>query len=150
MKTLSSSATRIEAMAYLVDTNVISELRKAERADAGVVEWFAGVSDEDLFVSVLVMGELQRGVDRVRRRDPIAARALDRWLVNLTSVYGDRILPVTLPIALLWGGFGSPDPISTVDGLLAATAQHHNLVLVTRNVKDIVRTGVRHLNPFRA
>lgn len=135
-------------MAYLVDTNIVSELRKAERCDPKVADWYAGVVDEDLFTSVLVIGELQRGIDRIRRRDPSAAQALDRWLGNLASSYGERILPITLPIAQLWGSFGVPDPLPTVDGLLAATAQHHGLVLVTRNVKDVVRTGVRHFNPF--
>jgi predicted nucleic acid-binding protein len=136
-------------MTYLIDTNVLSELRKTERCDAGVAEWFASVNDDELFSSVLVMGELQRGIDRVRRRDPAAAGALERWLGNLVTTFADRILPVTLPIARLWGSFGAPDPSSTVDGLLAATAHHHELILVTRNVRDIARTGVAHLNPFR-
>jgi predicted nucleic acid-binding protein len=99
-------------------------------------------------LSVLVLGELERGVEQVRRRDPHSAAALARWLRQITRAYGDRILPVTLPIARRWGVLGTPDPIATVDGLLAATALHHDLVLVTRNVKDIARTGVQLLNPF--
>ncbi len=136
-------------MAYLVDTNVLSELRKGERCDAGVAAWFARAEDDDIFLSVLVMGELQRGVDRIRRRDAQGADALGRWLEHLMITYADRILPVTLPIARLWGSFGVPDPVPTVDGLLAATALHHALVLVTRNEKDVVATGVRVLNPFK-
>ncbi len=136
-------------MSYLVDTNVVSELRKGPRCDAGVAEWFTGVDDDGLFLSVLVIGEIQRGVDRVRRRDARGADALARWLENLTITYADRILPVTLPIPRLWGSFGVADPVPTVDGLMAATAQHHGLVLVTRNEKDVEVTGVRELNPFR-
>jgi predicted nucleic acid-binding protein len=136
-------------MTYLIDTNILSELRKGARCNAGVAEWFDEAQSDELFSSVLVIGELQRGIERIRRRDASSATVLDRWLGNLTTTYGDRILPITLPITRLWGTFGVPDPISTIDGLLAATAQHHELVLVTRNVKDIARTGVRHLNPFR-
>ena len=135
-------------MAYLVDTHVLSELRKGKRCQPSVAEWFAAVDDEELFVSVLVLGELQRGADRIRRRDAASASALDRWLATLTAKYEERILPITLPIARLWGSFGVPDPIPTVDGLLAATAVHHDLVLATRNVKDVARTGVQLVNPF--
>lgn len=137
-------------MGYLVDTNVLSELRKGPRCQQSVAGWFAGVDDEDLFLSVLVIGELQRGADRIRRRDAVSAVALDRWLGNITTKYAERLLPITLPIARLWGGFGVPDPIPTVDGLLAATAVHHDLVLATRNVKDVARTGVQLFNPFDA
>lgn len=135
-------------MAYLVDTNVVSEFRKGDRGEKNVAAWFAAVEDDELFLSVLVIGELQRGVDRIRRRDAAGAVALDSWLGKLIAKFDDRILPVTLPIARLWGSFGVPDPIPTVDGLLAATAVHHDLVLVTRNVKDVERTGVPTLNPF--
>lgn len=136
-------------MAYLLDTNVISELRKGPRCNQGVADWFASIDDDSLFLSVLVLGELHRGTERIRRRDPVAAGALDRWLSNVTTTYGDRILPVTLSIAKLWGSFGVPDPVPTIDGLLAATAQHHGLVLVTRNVRHAERTGVSYVDPFR-
>ena len=135
-------------MAYLVDTNVVSELRKGKRCDPAVGAWFAAQDDDALYLSVLVIGELRRGAERIRRRDRKAADALERWLGNLTSAYAERILPVTLEIAKLWGSLGVPDPIATVDGLLAATAIQHELVLATRNVKDVARTGVRLLNPF--
>ena len=137
-------------MGYLVDTNILSELRKGKRCDPRVGAWFASVDDNELFLSVLVIGEMQRSADRIRRRDPKAAVALDRWLGNITATYADRILPVSLAIARLWGSFGVPDPISTVDGLLAATAIHHELVLATRNVKDVARTGVEYVNPFES
>lgn len=135
-------------MSYLIDTNVVSELRKGARCHAGVDAWFTSVQDDELFLSVLVIGEIQRGIAQVRRRDARSAAALGRWLAQITRAYADRILPITLPIARVWGSLGAPDPIPTVDGLLAATALHHDLVLVTRNVKDIARTGVQHLNPF--
>ena len=131
-----------------MDTNVVSELRKGGRCHAGVAAWFAGVPDAELFLSVLVIGEIQRGVDQIRRRDTRAGSALGRWLTQITRTYEDRILPITLPIAQLWGNLDALDPIPTVDGLLAATAVHHELVLVTRNAKDVACTGVRLLNPF--
>lgn len=88
----------IERMAYLLDTHVLSELRKGTRCNARVGSWFAEATDESLFTSVLVMGELQRGVDRIRRRDARSAVALEHWLSNLTASYADRILPISLPV----------------------------------------------------
>ncbi|HKU43094.1 MAG TPA: type II toxin-antitoxin system VapC family toxin [Polyangiales bacterium] len=110
--------------------------------------WFAAVDDDELFLSVFVIGELQRGSDRIRRRAPKAANSLDRWLGNILATYADRILPIDLAVARLWGSFGVSDPSPTVDGLLAATAVHHELVLATRNAKDVASTGVAHVNPF--
>ena len=138
----------IAAVRFLVDTNVVSELRKGGRCNPGVASWFSQAEDETLYLSVLVLGELQRGADRIRRRDTRSAAALDRWLASLARDYAPRILPITLAIARTWGSFGVPDPISTVDGLLAATAHEHGLTLVTRNVNDVASTGVATLNPF--
>jgi predicted nucleic acid-binding protein len=133
---------------YLLDTNVLSELRKGKRADARVVEWFSAAADEELFISVLVLGELRQGVERVRRRDPAAAARLEHWLDVLAADYADRALPVDDRIADLWGRLSVPDPLPAVDGLLAATALVHDLTLVTRNVRDVEPTGARVLNPF--
>ena len=133
---------------YLLDTNVASETRKGPRADAGVVSWLEGVEDAGLFLSVLVVGEIRKGVEQVRPRDPVKARALEVWLDGLERKFGDRVLPVTMAIADQWGRLGAIRPISTVDGLLAATALIHDLVLVTRNVTNVGHTGVRLLNPF--
>ncbi|MBN2191340.1 MAG: type II toxin-antitoxin system VapC family toxin [Polyangiaceae bacterium] len=135
-------------MSFLIDTNVISELRKGYRAHLGVLGWFDGVRDEELFTSVLVLGELRRGVESVRRRDPIAAAALEQWLARLEEQFADRILPVDRRTADRWGLLNVPDPVPTVDGLLAATALAHELTLVTRNTRDVARTGVSLLNPF--
>ncbi|MEN9581711.1 MAG: hypothetical protein RJA70_4720 [Pseudomonadota bacterium] len=135
-------------MSYLLDTNALSELRKGERANPGVLSWFAQVSDEELFTSVLVLGELRRGIESLRRRDSVAATSLDQWLARLTEQFADRLLPVDRDTALRWGRLNVPDPVPTVDGLLAATALVHELTLVTRNTRDVERTGVALINPF--
>lgn len=137
-------------MTWLVDTNILSELRKGDRANDGVRTWFAETEDADLFTSVLVVGELRRGVESIRRRDAVAAIALDQWLSGLAAGFGDRILPVDRPVAERWGRLNVPDPLPTVDGLLAATALEHDLILVTRNTRDVQRTGVRVLDPTGA
>lgn len=134
-------------MSYLVDTNVISEVRKP-RADRGVTTWFSSVNAMDLYLSVLVVGEIRMGVERLRRRDPAQAGVYEAWLGRLEHDYGDHVLPVTVEVAEEWGRMNVPDPVSTIDGLLAATARVHGLTLVTRNVSDVASTGVRLLNPF--
>ena len=135
-------------MSFLIDTNVISELRKGRRANANVREWLRSVDGAALYLSVLVIGELRAGVEGVRRHDPSGAANLDRWLHDLLDSYQDRILPIDAAVAERWGRMNVPDPVSAVDGLLAATALVHALTLVTRNVRDVKRTGVQHLDPF--
>ncbi len=135
-------------MRYLLDTNVVSELRKGTAANVGVREWFAAVSTGDLWLSVLVIGEIRHGIELVRRRDPAAATNLERWLSRLTSGYGERILPIDTAVAEAWGQLGIPDPVAAVDGLLAATALAGNLTLVTRDTGHLGSTGARLLNPF--
>ena len=132
----------------LVDTNVVSELRKGARADAGVRAWFENHANDSLWLSALVVGELRRGTELVRRRDPKAGRALARWLAGVTADFGDRVLPVTTEVCEQWALLNVPDPLPVIDGLLAATALVHDLVLVTRNTADIERTGVPSMNPF--
>jgi predicted nucleic acid-binding protein len=133
---------------FLLDTNVVSELRKGARANEHVLAWLAPIDGADLFFSVLVVGELRQGVERLRLRDASQAERLDRWLRKLVDDYAARLLPVDERVAELWGRLNVPDPISAVDGLLAATAIVHDLTLVTRNVRHVERTGVRFLNPF--
>lgn len=133
---------------YLVDTKVVSELRKRQRADPGVLRWFDSCDEDELFLSVLIVGELRHGIELLRRKDKEAARSLDRWLRRLERDYGDRVLPVTLPICDRWGRLGIEGPIPPIDGLLAATAIEHRLTLVTRNVAHIDQTGADVLNPF--
>ncbi len=135
-------------MSYLLDTNVISELRKGPRCHPRVSEWFSAVSEEEVFLSVLVIGEIRRGVESIRLRDATAGRALERWLDKVVSLHDDQILPVDREIADTWGRMNVPDPIPVLDGLLAATAKVHGLTVATRNVRDVARTGVPCLNPF--
>jgi predicted nucleic acid-binding protein len=135
-------------LSYLLDTNVISELRKGDRADARVTTWFADVADEEIFLSVLTLGEIRRGIESVRRRDSDSAGALDSWLARLSEAYGDRILAVDRAIAEEWGRMSVPDLLPVVDGVLAATARVLGLTLVTRNIVDVEATGVELLDPF--
>jgi predicted nucleic acid-binding protein len=135
-------------LSYLVDTNVISELRKREKADPAVQAWFASVADEEIFLSVLTVGEIRQGVERIRRRDPTAATALDRWLDRVVDMHRDRLVPVDRLVAEEWGRMNVPDPLPVIDGLLAATAKVTGLTLATRNVADVERTGVDLFNPF--
>lgn len=135
-------------MSYLLDTNVISELRKGERADANVRAWFSGVGDEEIYLSVLTIGEIRRGVENVRRRDGDSAAALDGWLARLSEAHRDRILAVDRAVAEEWGRMNVPDPLPVVDGLLAATAKVAGLTLATRNVADVKSSGVELVDPF--
>ncbi len=135
-------------MSYLVDTSVISELRKGEHADAAVRQWFAAVEDEEIFLSVLTVGELRQGVEGIRRRDPDAAARLDSWLARVVETRRDRLVPVDRLAAEEWSRMNVPDPVPVVEGLLAATAKTAGMTLVTRNVADVERTGVDYLDPF--
>ena len=137
-------------MSYLLDTNVISELRKGERADANARAWFGELADEEIYLSVLTLGEIRRGVESVRRRDPDSAAALDSWLARLGEAHRDRILPVDQSIAEEWGRMNVPDPLPVVDGLLAATAKVTGLTFATRNVADVEGSGVELVDPFSA
>lgn len=110
--------------------------------------WFAATAGEDLFLSVLVIGELQKGIAALRRTDARAATSIEAWASALEVDYGDRVLPVTLEISRMWGRLSAQDPLPIIDGLLAATAIVNGLTLVTRNVRDVARTGVALLNPF--
>lgn len=134
-------------MTFLVDTNVLSELRRP-RPDDGVIRWYSSVQPSDLFISVLVVGELRRGVDSLARRDPAGAEPLELWLTQLTTRFQDRLAPITLEIAERWGALNVPDPLPAIDGLLGATALVHGWTVVTRNARDLDRTGAPTLNPF--
>ncbi len=136
-------------MSYLLDTNVISELRKGKRADANLTAWFAEVAEEGIFLSVLTIGEIRRGIENVRRRDPDSAASLDRWLARLSGAHGERILAIDREIAEEWGRMNAPDHLPVVDGLLAATARVLGLTLVTRNVADVEHAGVDLVDPFK-
>lgn len=137
-------------MTYLVDANVISELRKGDRADRNVRSWFAGIADDEIFLSVVTLGEIRRGIESIRRRDQDAAAALDGWLSRLVAWHGDRILAIDRPIADEWGRLNVPDPQPVVDGLLVATAKVTGLTVATRNTRDVAPTGVPCVDPFAA
>jgi predicted nucleic acid-binding protein len=115
---------------------------------SGVAAWFAATPAQSLFLSVLVIGELYKGIAALRRIDARAATSIEDWASGLEMDFGDRVLPVSVEVARTWGRLSVPDPIPIIDGLLAATAIVHGLVLVTRNTRDVVRTGVQILNPF--
>lgn len=133
---------------FLLDTNVVSELRKRDRADSRVRAWFDEHQGDEFWLSVLVVAELRRGVELIRRRDVPAASTLMAWLESIVSEYEDRILPITLEIGQRWAFLSVPDPVPVIDGLMAATALEHDLTLVTRNVDDVKRTGAAFFNPF--
>lgn len=133
---------------FLIDTNVVSELRKGARCAPKVDAWAKTVPPNEGFLSVLVVGELKRGTEMKRRSDPATADVLEKWIKRLCALYADRILPVTLEVAEVWGAFGAIRAIPLEDGLLAATAQVHGLTLVTRNVKNVEGLGVPLLNPW--
>ena len=135
-------------MSYLVDTNVVSELRKRGRANRGVVDWVGARAPEELFISVLTIGELRRGAARIRRRDPDFGAALDRWVAETAERFRDRILAVDHTIAERWGEVTGRQTVPDVDGLIGATALVHDLVVVTRNVRHVAPTGARCLDPF--
>jgi toxin FitB len=137
-------------VSYLLDTNVVSELRKGDRANRGVVRWFGDVADEELYLSVLTAGELRRGIDSVQRRDREAAAALNRWLHGLLESFADRLLPINHAIAVEWGRMNVARSLPVIDSLLAATAKVHGLTFITRNTQDVAATGVACVNPFRS
>ena len=137
-------------MKFLLDTNVISEIRKRDRAHPAVARWVAQTPVEEIGTSVIVLAEIRRGIEMKRRRDPEQAKPLDRWFAQMRTRLGDRVLPIDEPIAEAWALLGIPNPLPLIDGLLAATAKVHGLTLVTRNVTDMARTGVSLLDPFSA
>ena len=133
---------------YLLDTNVLSELRKGSAAAVSLVAWFGGVEDDALFTSVLVTGEIRRGIELARKTDPKKAKVLDKWLKGLIRHFDERVLPIDDRIADRWGALCIDQKLPDIDGLLAATALVHDLTLVTRNIADFKRSGVKLLNPF--
>jgi predicted nucleic acid-binding protein len=138
----------LNSVGFLLDSNVVSELRKGDRCAPAVWRWRQRIAIEEIFLSVLVMGELRRGIENVRHKDAVSARALEKWLRELESVYRHRILPVTSEIADVWGRLSIRSPLPILDALMAATALHHQLTLVTRNIRDVKRSGADCLDPF--
>ena len=135
-------------MNYLIDTNIISEIRKRDRCDRRVAAWYASLDDKSIYLSVLVLGEIRRGVERVRPRDPAQAQALEAWLDQVAGSFADRILPVDQAVTDAWGRMGAARPLATIDSLMAATAKVNGMTLVTRNAPDVAGADVNVLNPF--
>ncbi|MCK2097556.1 type II toxin-antitoxin system VapC family toxin [Thauera aromatica] len=135
---------------YLLDTNVISELRKGGRANHGVAAFFTTLAAEDIYLSVVTIGEIRRGLENVRARgDREQAGRLEAWLDKVVTDFPDRILEFDLDCAQVWGKLMSPHPRHPIDKQIAAIALIYDLTVVTRNTDDFVSSGVRSLNPFR-
>jgi predicted nucleic acid-binding protein len=135
-------------MSYLIDTNIISEIRKGARCDARVSAWYGSIADEDLFLSTLVLGEIRKGVERARPREPGKAVALERWLGEVAAAFDGRVLGIDDAVSDRWGRMSAIRPVPAIDGLLAATALANGLTLVTRNDRDVAGLGATVFNPF--
>jgi predicted nucleic acid-binding protein len=134
---------------FLVDTVTLSELRKRQR-DPAVVAWFERQRTADLFLSVISIGEIERGIARQRTTDPDFAGALAAWLDRVLALYGERVLPFDLPTARRWGVLSATLGNDSADLMIAATALEHGLTVVTRNASDFEPTGAAVLDPFGA
>lgn len=137
-------------MSYLLDTNVVSEPRRTRPAPH-VAAWIRSVPERDLYVSALVLGEVRRGIERLRLRgDTRQAELFEAWLDEVRVRFADRVVPIDGSVAEVWGRIDAAAPTPTEDGLMAATAIVHGFTLVTRNVRHVAHTGVRLLNPWEA
>lgn len=135
-------------MNYLIDTNIISEVRKGRRCNPSVARWYESIEDASLYLSVLVIGEIRSGIEKARSKNADKANALEQWLVAVGRAFGERILPVDRDVADEWGRLNAGRRLPVIDGLLAATAKTHRMTLVTRNTADIADLNVSMLNPF--
>ena len=133
--------------AYLLDTNVLSETRK-KKADEGVIAFLNATDAASLYLSVLSLGELRKGIALKRRTDPAAAKALATWVDGLEFGFAERILPIDAVIVRLWGEWSGDRPRPVIDTLLAATAAAHQLIFVTRNTRDVKGLVVKVHNPW--
>jgi len=133
---------------FLMDTNVISEVRKGQRCDRNVAAWYASIAQGELYLSVLVTGEIRRGIEMARRRDAARAAVFEEWLTTIEAVFADRILAIDRAVGAEWGRLSALRTIPPVDALLAATAKVHGMTLATRNERNVAALGVDVLNPF--
>jgi hypothetical protein len=135
---------------YLIDTNIISEVRKGSACNPCVAAWYGLIDDESIYLSALVLGEIRKGIERARPKEPAKALALEKWLSTLSRSFAERILPVDRAVVDEWGRMSAKRPVSMVDALLAATAKVHGMTLATRNTSHVTDLGANVLNPFEA
>jgi toxin FitB len=133
---------------YVIDTNIISEVRKGDRCNSNVAAWYDSIDDSEIYLSVLVLGEIRKGIERARRNDPAQARSLEKWLGTIRESFADRVLSVDHLVADEWGRMSAMRPLSSIDALLAATAKVHRMTLATRNLSDVADLGADVINPF--
>jgi toxin FitB len=133
---------------YLLDTNVVSETRKI-RADHGVMAFLSAADEAALFLSVLTLGELRKGVEAKRRTDPHAADQLGAWVDTIETSFADRVLGIDMAAARRWGELSAGRSLPVIDTLIAATAIVRDLTLVTRNTRDVASTGVMIVDPWQ-
>jgi predicted nucleic acid-binding protein len=135
-------------VSFLIDTNVLSELRKRERGHPSLHAWSVSTGWSALYTSWIAIAEIKRGVELIRRRDKPQAVVLQTWLTEVLDRLGHRILPVDQPVAEIWADLMVPNPRSPLDALIAATARAHGLTLVTRNVRDFANCGIALFDPW--
>jgi predicted nucleic acid-binding protein len=136
-------------MRYLLDTNVISELRKGSRCNPAVAAWEqTELISQGGAISVITIGEIRKGIDLIAQRDQRQAASLATWLQGLGQQFASRILPITIDVAQEWGRLNAKRPLPAADSLIGATANVHGLILATRNANDIRDVGVHVINPF--
>ncbi len=132
----------------MLDTNIVSEVRKGSRCNKSVAQWYRQVDAQELYISVLVLGEIRQGIERIRYRDSLQNQVLENWLERLEEEFRGRTLEVDMRVAYEWGRINCRKTVDVIDGFFAATAKIHQMTLVTRNVKNMRDLGVDILNPF--
>jgi toxin FitB len=132
----------------LLDTNVISELKRGRNGAPHVVAWFKTLPPQSVFTSVIVLGEIRRGIELIARRDRPQAEVLDRWYSSIREQLGNRVLPVDESVMTLWARISVPNMLPAYDGLIAATALVHDLIIASRNIEDFRRAGAKVINPW--
>ena len=136
-------------MPFLLDTNILSELRKGARCDPNVSNWAAKESTQSHYISVLSLGEIRKGIELLRKKSPEKCIPLENWLQKLHSDYANCTIAITTEISKRWGELSAHRPLPVIDSLLAATALEHGFTLATRNTKDFDGLGISIVNPFQ-